>query len=143
MLNSLLYTAWVKGVNEVAWSVLIVDDEPMTRTLLQLMLAPTDCEVIEAEDGLDALGKIEQKIPDLVILDVMMPRMDGITLCRHLRQEAHTALLPIIMLSAKTSSEAIQEGLLAGADEYLTKPVSREVLLRSVKALVSRIIATS
>lgn len=125
----------------MAWSVLVVDDEPMTRTLLQLMLAPADCEVIEAEDGLDALEKIEQNLPDLVILDVMMPRMDGITLCRHLRQEARTALLPVIMLSAKTSAEAVQEGLLAGADKYLTKPVSRRELVDSVEELAPKVVA--
>lgn len=125
----------------MTWSVLVVDDEPMTRTLLQLMLAPADCEVIEAEDGLDALEKIEQRLPDLIILDVMMPRMDGIALCRHLRQEVQTAVVPIIMLSAKTSAEAVQEGLLAGADKYLTKPVSRQELVRSVEELMAGVVA--
>lgn len=126
----------------MAWSVLVVDDEPMTRTLLQLMLAPADCEVIEADDGLDALEKIEESLPDLLILDVMMPRMDGISLCRYLRQKARTAVLPIIMLSAKTSQEAIQEGLLAGADRYLTKPVSRRDLLANVEELLTRVVSS-
>jgi len=120
----------------VAWSVLVVDDEPMTRTLLQLMLAPADCEVIEAEDGLDALEKIKAGLPDVVVLDVMMPNMDGLTLCRILRQDPHTAELPIILLSAKTNAEAIQEGLLAGANKYLTKPVARHDLVVSIEEVL-------
>jgi len=120
----------------VAWSVLVVDDEPMTRTLLQLMLAPADCEVIEAEDGLDALEKIKAGLPDVVVLDVMMPNMDGLTLCRILRQDPHTADLPIILLSAKTNAEAIQEGLLAGANKYLTKPVARHDLVASIEEVL-------
>jgi CheY-like chemotaxis protein len=125
--------------DEVSWSVLVVDDEPMTRTLLQLMLAPANCEVTEAEDGLEALEMIEQKLPDLIILDVMMPRMDGVTLCQHLRQTARTATLPIVMLSAKTNHEAVQEALLAGADRYLTKPVSRRDLLNAIEELMARV----
>ena len=120
----------------MAWSVLVVDDEPMTRTLLQLMLAPADCEVIEAEDGLDALEKIKAGLPDVVVLDVMMPNMDGLTLCRILRQDPHTAELPIILLSAKTNAEAIQEGLLAGANKYLTKPVARHDLVVSIEEVL-------
>lgn len=120
----------------MAWSVLVVDDEPMTRTLLHLMLAPADCEITEAEDGLDALEKIEQRLPDVIILDVMMPRMDGLTLCRQLRQNERTAHLPIILLSAKSQVEAVQEGLLAGADKYLTKPVARRDLVNSIEELL-------
>ncbi|MCA9874476.1 MAG: response regulator [Anaerolineales bacterium] len=121
----------------MAWSVMVVDDEPMTRTLLQLMLAPADCEVVEAEDGLDALEKVKEKLPDVIVLDVMMPNMDGITLCRVLRDDPQTADLPIILLSAKTSAEAIQEGLLAGANKYLTKPVARHALVSSIEEVLA------
>ncbi len=120
----------------MAWSVMVVDDEPMTRTLLQLMLVPADCEVVEAEDGLDALEKIKESIPDVMVLDVMMPNMDGITLCRILRQDPRTSDLPIILLSAKTHAAAIQEGLLAGANKYLTKPVARQDLVNSIEELL-------
>jgi CheY-like chemotaxis protein len=121
----------------VAWSVMVVDDEPMTRALLQLMLAAADCEVVEAEDGLDALEKINENLPDLVVLDVMMPRMDGLSLCYLLRQNPKTAVLPIILLSAKTSPEAVQEGLLAGANKYLTKPIARRDLVQSIEELMA------
>jgi CheY-like chemotaxis protein len=123
----------------VTWSVLVVDDEPMTRTLLQLMLAPADYEVFEAGDGFEALEKIEQQKPDIMILDVMMPNMDGLMLCRLLREREDTATTPIILLSAKTTPEAIQEGLFAGANRYLTKPVSRKHLLESLAELLATV----
>jgi CheY-like chemotaxis protein len=127
----------------VAWSVLVVDDEPMTRTLLQLMLAPADYEVFEAGDGFEALEQIEQHIPDIIVLDVMMPNMDGMSLCRLLREREETANTPIILLSAKTNPESIQEGLLAGANRYLTKPVSRKDLLESLAELLSAVAVSS
>jgi CheY-like chemotaxis protein len=120
----------------VAWSVLVVDDEPMTRTLLQLMLAPADYEVTEAGDGLEALAKVEQENPDIIILDIMMPNMDGLSVCRALRQNEATAAMPVILLSAKTTPNAIQEGFFAGANRYLTKPVSRKDLLVSLAELL-------
>ena len=123
----------------MTWSVLVVDDEPMTRTLLQLMLAPADYEVFEAGDGFEALEKIEQQKPDIMILDVMMPNMDGLMLCRLLREREDTAKTPIILLSAKTTPEAIQEGLFAGANRYLTKPVSRKNLLESLAELLATV----
>ena len=118
-------------------TVLVVDDEPMTRTLLKLMLAPTNYEIIEAGDGFEALEKIEQQLPDIMILDVMMPHMDGFTLCQMLRKREETANTPIILLSAKTTPDAVQAGLDAGADRYLTKPVSRKDLLESMTALLA------
>ena len=125
----------------MTWSVLVVDDEPMTRTLLQLMLAPADYEVYEAGDGFEALEKIEQHKPDIMVLDVMMPNMDGFTLCRILREREDTANTPIILLSAKTTPESIQEGLLTGANRYLTKPVSRKHLLESLAELLAAVSA--
>lgn len=123
----------------MTWSVLVVDDEPMTRTLLQLMLASADYEVFEAGDGFEALEKVEQRIPNIMVLDVMMPNMDGLTLCRTLRQQEATATTPIILLSAKTTPAAIQEGLLAGANRYLTKPISRQDLLVNLAELLATV----
>jgi DNA-binding response OmpR family regulator len=114
-------------------SVLVVDDEPMARTLLRLMLVRAGFEVVEAEDGFDALEKVSQNPPDLMILDIMMPGMDGFTVCESIRNDARTASLPIIMLSAKTDAESINRGLQVGANKYLTKPVSPEDLTRHVR----------
>lgn len=114
-------------------SVLIVDDEPMARTLLRLMLVRAGFHVSEADDGFDALDKIRKNRPDVVLLDVMMPGMDGFSVCEKLRSDPATAELPIIMLSAKTDLDSINKGLRAGATVYLTKPISPEELTQHVK----------
>lgn len=114
-------------------SVLIVDDEPMARTLLRLMLVRAGFNVTEAEDGFDALEKVRKNKPDVILLDVMMPGMDGFTVCETLRSEKETAELPIIMLSAKTDLDSINKGLRVGATVYLTKPISPEDLTRHVR----------
>ncbi len=113
-------------------SVLIVDDEPMARTLLRLMLVRAGFNVSEAEDGFDALEKVQASQPDIILLDVMMPGMDGFSVCEELRQRKETSKLPIIMLSAKTDLDSINKGLRVGATKYLTKPISPEDLTRHV-----------
>jgi DNA-binding response OmpR family regulator len=112
---------------------LIVDDEPMARTLLRLMLVRAGFNVSEAENGFDALEKVKKDQPDLILLDVMMPGMDGFTVCETLRSENTTLTLPIIMLSAKTDIDSINRGLLVGATKYLTKPISPEELTKHVR----------
>lgn len=118
-------------------SVLVVDDEPMARTLLRLMLVRVGFEVSEAENGFDALEKVEGNLPDLILLDVMMPGMDGFTVCQKVRAREETAELPIIMLSAKTDSDSINRGLLVGATKYLTKPISPEELTKHVRSALN------
>lgn len=123
-------------------SVLVVDDEEMTRDLLRLMLKGTRLTIYEAEDGFVALEKIEAHEPDLVILDVMMPGMDGLAVCRKLRSQAKTSSLPVIMLSAKTTPSAIQDGLDAGANKYLTKPVGFKDLLSNIQDVLGEPVTT-
>lgn len=113
-------------------SILIVDDEEMTRNLLRLMLKGTEFAIDEAEDGFAALEKVQANKPDVLILDVMMPGLDGLEVCRQLRADAATSDLPVIMLSAKTTQMAIQDGLNAGADKYLTKPVGFRELIQHI-----------
>jgi DNA-binding response OmpR family regulator len=120
-------------------SVLIVDDEPMTRNLLRLMLERAGFAILEAEDGLKALEVVAESSPDVLLLDVMMPNMDGITVCERLRAQAETAVLPIILLSARTSPEAVRMGLEAGANEYLGKPVSRNDLIRTIREVLQTV----
>ncbi len=117
--------------------VLVVDDEDMTRKLLRLMLERDGFAIIEAEDGLEALQIIEKSPPDIVILDVMMPNMDGFTMCQTLRGQPETADLPVIMLSARTQIEAVRAGLQAGADRYMTKPISKPELLQTIQELIA------
>ena len=113
-------------------AVLVVDDEPMARTLLRLMLVRAGFEVFEAEDGYDALDKVKVHPPDVMILDVMMPGIDGFQVCEEIRRQEPTASLPIIMLSAKTDLDSVNRGLRVGATKYLTKPVSPEDLTQHV-----------
>ncbi len=109
----------------------------MARTLLRLMLVRAGFEVREAEDGYDALNKVKSDVPDLMILDVMMPGIDGFAVCEALRGDQKTAGLPIIMLSAKTDVESVNRGLRLGATKYLTKPVSPDDLTRHVREALS------
>lgn len=125
----------------MSWSVLVVDDEPGTRELLRFMLEFAGYVVYQAEDGLDALEKVKQLQPDVVLLDVMMPKMDGLEVCRHLRAEAATAELPVIMVSAKIQVEAIREGLDVGANRYLTKPIARASLLETIREVLTPLFA--
>jgi DNA-binding response OmpR family regulator len=119
--------------------ILIVDDEPMTRDLLRLMLERAGFETLEAEDGLKALLMVAEETPDVLLLDVMMPNMDGFTVCEKLRQQGDTAVLPIILLSAKTSPEAVQKGLTAGANRYLGKPIHRAELINTIHEVLQNI----
>ncbi len=119
------------------WTVLVVDDEPLTQDLLRLMLEPAGFRVSGAEDGLEALQMVEKECPDVMILDVMMPGMDGITVCKTLRRNANTADLPIVMLSGKTQLGAVEEGLQAGANRYLPKPMSRMDLIQNLREVLA------
>ncbi len=118
-------------------SILVVDDEWRTREMLRMFLEMEGYEVFEAEDGVDAIEKAGLLHPDVMILDVMMPRMDGITACKQLRSTQETAKLPIIMLSGKIQEQAIREGLEAGATAYMTKPMSHKELLDNIRAAIS------
>jgi len=120
-------------------SVLIVDDEPMTRNLLRLMLERAGFDISEAEDGLKALLMVAEHVPDVLLLDVMMPNMDGLTVCEKLRAQEETAALPIILLSARISPEAIKDGMKAGATRYLGKPISSEELVKNVREVLQNI----
>lgn len=120
-------------------SILIVDDEPMTRNLLRLMLERDGLDILEAEDGENALEILAEILPDLLLLDVMMPNVDGITVCKTLREQPETADLPIILLSARTSPEAIRRGMEAGANRYLSKPISHEDLINNIRELLQGI----
>ncbi len=120
-------------------SILIVDDEPLTRNLLRLMLERAGFDTSEAEDGLKALLMMAEQSPDVLLLDVMMPNMDGLTVCEKLRAQPETAVLPIILLSARTSPEAVRAGLDAGATKYLSKPINRKELINTIHEVLQNI----
>ncbi|MAT96863.1 MAG: two-component system response regulator [Anaerolineaceae bacterium] len=116
----------------MSWKILVVDDDRGMRLLLRVSLERKGFQVTEAPDGRAAVDQVLVSPPDLVLMDVMMPRMDGLTACRIIRNTESVAYIPIIMLSALTADEDKQKGLDAGANLYLTKPVSPLTLVETV-----------
>jgi len=108
--------------------VLVVDDEAVNRQVLTNLLGLQQYQIEEAADGPDALRLIEAEQPDIVLLDIMMPRMSGYEVCRKLRENAEMDQLPIIMLTAKNQAKDLEEGFKAGANDYMVKPFSRAEL---------------
>jgi len=117
-------------------TVLVVDDEEDLLSLLEYNLEQEGFDVLLARDGVEAIEQTREHEPDLIILDVMMPKMDGIEVCERLRKDAHLRTIPIMMLTARTEEEDKVEGLDVGADIYLGKPVSVSVVVSQTKALL-------
>ncbi|NDJ76186.1 MAG: response regulator [Chloroflexi bacterium] len=122
----------------MAEQILIVDDDLDSLKLIGLMLQRQGYEIIVANSGQQALAKAESDLPDLIILDIMMPDMDGYEVCRRLRRETNTQAIPIIMFTAKTMVDDKVAGFEAGADDYLTKPTHPAELASRVKAVLAR-----
>jgi adenylate cyclase len=116
--------------------ILIADDNPMNVDVLQARLAAHDYELVTAADGEQALAAAREHLPDLILLDVDMPKMDGLEVCRRLRGDDTLPFMPIIMVTAKADSADVVAGLNAGSDEYLTKPVDGAALVARVKSML-------
>jgi len=118
--------------------VLVVDDDRVIQQLLEVNLELEGYEVVaSASDGKEALEQIAKLKPDIVILDIMMPKMDGLEVCRRLREDPATAKIPVVLLSARAQDLDIREGLDIGASAYLTKPFDPVELLEVVGRLTS------
>ncbi|HSR31300.1 MAG TPA: response regulator, partial [Anaerolineae bacterium] len=116
-------------------TILAVDDEPHVRKLLKANLESSGYKVLTAADGEQALQMVESELPDLVILDLMLPRMDGYAVCHHIRE---FSTVPVIMLTARSAEVDLVHGFEVGADDYLTKPFSITELLVRVQAVLRR-----
>ncbi|MCS1407505.1 MAG: Alkaline phosphatase synthesis transcriptional regulatory protein PhoP [Verrucomicrobia subdivision 3 bacterium] len=123
---------------EVNKRILVVDDEPDAVELVDYNLKSAGFDVITAEDGESALEKARKCAPDLIVLDVMLPEVDGLEVCKILRRDPATSGLPIIMLTAKAGEIDRVLGLELGADDYVTKPFSPRELVLRVKNLLTR-----
>jgi two-component system alkaline phosphatase synthesis response regulator PhoP len=121
-----------------AQKILVVEDEPDIRKLVQYNLTQERFSVLEAEDGEQALKLLQRETPNLVILDLMLPGLSGMELCKLLRQRSETAKLPILMLTAKAGEADRIVGLEMGADDYLAKPFSPREMVARVRAILRR-----
>lgn len=117
--------------------VLIIEDDLSAARLTEYTLEQAGYEVITAYDGFDGLDKAVTECPDLIILDVMLPGLDGYEVCRQLRQESETATLPILIISAKARDDDRDIGLRVGADAYIAKPVDPSVIIQKVEDILS------
>lgn len=130
-----------KSLNSVesstsAVTVLVVDDEPASRALCRDCLTRAGYEVREAENGKEALAAVAQSSPDVILMDVLMPEMDGLECTRQLKADPDTNDIPVVMISAMTRNEDVRAGLEAGAEEYLTKPIRTTELTLRVRSMV-------
>jgi len=116
--------------------ILIVDDDPSGRDILQARLTAQQYDTISATDGEMALAMVQDRRPDLILLDVMMPKINGIEVCKQVKSDAGLPFIPVIMVTARADSRDIVSGLDAGADEYLTKPYSHSALVARVKSML-------
>src|SRR5262245_15344749 len=118
---------------ETQAKILVVDDEAKNVKLLEAILLPRGYEVVHASNGEEALQQVQQERPDLILLDVMMPVMDGFEACRILKENADTRLIPVVIMTALGQVEDRIKGIDAGADDFLTKPVRRDELLARIR----------
>jgi len=113
--------------------ILVVDDSATIRRSAETMLSKDGCEVITAENGFEALSKITRHKPDLIFVDIMMPRLDGYQTCAIIKNNAEFRNTPVVMLTSKDGLFDMARGRVVGSDQYLTKPFTREELLGAVK----------
>ena len=116
--------------------ILIVDDEPTNVDMLSQELEEEGYNLLTAYDGEEALIKVQEHWPDLVLLDIMMPNVDGFTVCRILKGSGKTMLIPVILLTALRAQEDRVKGIEAGADDFISKPFDRDELLAKIRSLL-------
>jgi two-component system, OmpR family, alkaline phosphatase synthesis response regulator PhoP len=122
-------------------NILIVDDEEDVLELVQYNLTREGYSTVAAISGEEAVNKAKVVVPDLIILDLMLPGMDGFEVCRRLKSDSKTQMIPIIMLTAKSEESDVVVGLELGADDYVTKPFSPKVLIARVRRTLQRTVA--
>ncbi|MCV2219709.1 MULTISPECIES: twitching motility response regulator PilG [unclassified Thauera] len=118
--------------------VMVIDDSNTIRRSAEIFLGQAGCEVLLAEDGFDALAKITDHKPDVIFVDIMMPRLDGYQTCALIKKNARLTATPVIMLSSRDGLFDRARGRMVGSDEYLTKPFTKDSLLKAVSTHARR-----
>jgi two-component system cell cycle response regulator len=113
-----------------------VDDNQQNLELIQAYLEDVECQAEAAHDGIEALERVARKKPDLILLDVMMPKMSGFEVCRRLKNNPQTADIPVIMVTALNEFGDIERGLDSGADDFVSKPINRLELLTRIRTML-------
>jgi twitching motility two-component system response regulator PilG len=121
------------NTNDSVWKVLVVDDSNTIRRSAEIFLKQGGHEVLLAEDGFDALAKVNDFEPHLIFCDILMPRLDGYQTCAIIKRNARFSSVPVVMLSSKDGVFDKARGRMAGAQDYLTKPFTKEQLLQAVQ----------
>ena len=116
--------------------MLVVDDNPQNLELLLAYLEDLDCKTVSATQGAEAVDKAKQILPDLILLDVMMPKMSGFEVCKRLKNDPRTTDIPIIMVTALSELGDIERAIDSGTDDFLSKPVNRLELITRVKTML-------
>lgn len=119
-------------------TILVVDDEQDLLDLIEYNLRQEGFDVLKAENGKDGIQMAKEHMPDLVLLDIMMPQMDGIEVCDRMREDSTLSHIPIIFLTARSDEKTEIEGLNKGADDFITKPISTSKLISRIKAVLRR-----
>ena len=117
-------------------TVLVVDDDEPSLELLQAYLEDVDCKTVSAHDGPDALEIIAKEPPDLILLDVMMPKMSGFEVCKRIKKDPKTSDIPVIMVTALNEFGDIERGIDSGTDDFISKPVNKLELVTRVKTML-------
>lgn len=126
----------IKNMEEGTPRILVVDDNEQNLELLQAYLEDIECETISARDGAEAMEVVAANAPDLILLDVMMPKMSGFEVCRRLKNDPDTTNIPIIMVTALNEMGDIERGIDSGSDDFVSKPVNKLELLTRVRTML-------
>ncbi len=125
-----------EGSKEKPVKIAVIDDDPSMVKVLRIMLTSSGYEVVEATSGTRGFMVAKRELPDLVLLDIMMPDVDGFEVCRRLKLDPDTKNIPVIFVSAKTGLEHVEMGLSMGADGYITKPFELKDILDKIEEVV-------
>lgn len=119
-----------------AWNILVADDNVQNLELIEAYLLDLDCQVLTAVDGEETLTRVRDGHPDIILLDVMMPKMSGFEVCKKLKSDPATRSIPVLMVTSLHENSDIERGVEAGADDFLSKPIHKQILIKRVQSLL-------